>query len=155
MHGKILRYSTQTKNGVVTNASKKIFELRGNSWHDPKMMPSVGMFVEFRCDDNGYTIVDCRASSYQSFPEGGLVREIDFWRTNTDEELKAKEADAKANITKQIFAKTNYAKLNAIELSTTPQECIKDFFRSFFCNYTPLTCWIQVSFCINWHIVVW
>ena len=132
MHGKILRYSTQTKNGVVTNASKKIFELRGNSWHDPKMMPSVGMLVEFRCDDNGYTIVDCRASSYQSFPEGGLLREIDFWRTNTDEELKAKEADAKANIAKQIFAKTNYVKLNKIELSASAQECIKDFFRDEF-----------------------
>ena len=132
MHGKILRYSTQTKNGVVTNASKKIFELRGNSWHDPKMLPSVGMLVEFRCDDNGYTIVDCKASSYQKFPEGGLIREIDFWRTNTDYELKAKEADAKAAIAKKIFSQTNYLKLDSIELSLSAQNCIKDFFRDEF-----------------------
>lgn len=133
LHGKILRYSNQTKNGVVSDINKKIFELRANSWHDPRMMPSVGMFVEFRTpDEGGYTIVDCRASSYQSFPEGSLVREIDFWRTNTDEELKQKEADAKAAIAKEIFTKTNYAKLESIELSADAQESIREHFRDEF-----------------------
>lgn len=132
MHGKILRYSNQTKNGVIVNASKKIFELRGSSWHDPKMMPSTGMLVEFRLDDNGYAITDCKASKYQTFPEDGLIREIDFWRTNTDDELKSKEADARANIAKQIFTETNYLKLNVIELSKQIPDTIKDYFRDEF-----------------------
>ncbi|TLD96056.1 hypothetical protein LS71_007365 [Helicobacter jaachi] len=132
MHGKILRYSNQTKNGVVVNASKKIFELRNTSWHDQRMMPSAGMLVEFRLDDGGYVITDCKASRYQSFPEGGLIREIDFWRTNTDDELKSKEADAKAAIAKQIFAETNYLKLNSIQLSTPIPESIKEYFQEEF-----------------------
>lgn len=118
---------------MVSDINKKIFELRANSWHDPRMMPAVGMFVEFRCaDEGGYTIVDCRASSYQSFPEGSLVREIDFWRTNTDDELRQKESDAKAAIAKEIFAKTNYAKLEGIEVSTDAQACIREHFRDEF-----------------------
>lgn len=118
---------------MVSDINKKIFELRANSWHDPRMMPAVGMFVEFRCaDEGGYTIVDCRASSYQSFPEGSLVREIDFWRTNTDDELRQKESDAKAAIAKEIFAKTNYAKLESIEVSTDAQACIREHFRDEF-----------------------
>lgn len=132
MHGKILRYSNQTKNGVVVNASKKIFELRNTSWHDQKIMPSAGMLVEFRLDDSGYVITDCKASRYQSFPEGGLIREIDFWRTNTDEELRAKETDAKATIAKKIFAETNYLKLNSIQISTPIQETIKEYFKEEF-----------------------
>lgn len=132
MHGKILRYSNQTKNGVVVNASKKIFELRNTSWHDQKMMPSAGMLVEFRLDDSGYVITDCKASRYQSFPEGALIREIDFWRTNTDDELKGKEADAKTAIAKRIFAETNYLKLASIQLSTPIQETIKEYFREEF-----------------------
>lgn len=132
MHGKILRYSTQTKNGVVVNASKKIFELRNTSWHDQRMMPSTGMLVEFRLDDGGYTITDCKASKYQQFPEEGLIREIDFWRTNTDEELKSKEADARTAIAKQIFNETNYVKLNSIQLSSPIPDTIKDYFRDEF-----------------------
>lgn len=139
MHGKILRYSTQTKNGVVVNASKKIFELRNTSWHDQRMMPSAGMLVEFRLDDGGYVITDCKASRYQSFPEGGLIREIDFWRTNTDDELKSKESDAKAAIAKQIFSETNYLKLNSIQLSTPIPATIKEYFQEEFRSLTSIT----------------
>lgn len=132
VHGKILRYSNQTKNGVVVNASKKIFELRSKSWHDQRMMPSAGMLVEFRLDEGGYVITDCKASKYQSFPENGLIREIDFWRTNTDDELKSKEQDAKAAIAKQIFTETNYLKLNSIQLSAPIPETIKNYFQDEF-----------------------
>ncbi len=132
MHGKILRYSNQTKNGVIINANKKIFELRGKNWHDQRMMPSTGMLVEFRLDDDGNIVTSCKASKYQHFPEGGLLREIDFWRTNTDEELKSKESDAQGNIAKQIFEETDYYKLNSIELSTPIQDTIKNYFQAEF-----------------------
>ena len=132
MHGKISRYSVRTKSGTVINASKKIFELPATSWHDPKMLPQVGLFVEFRCSDNGYTILDCRASSYQDFPKNSVIKEIDFWRTKTDEELKAKEAQIKANIIRKICMYTNYFKLVEIGLDKTHQDCIKSFFRDGF-----------------------
>ncbi len=132
MHGKILRYSNQTKNGVIINANKKIFELRGKNWHDQRMMPSTGMLVEFRLDDDGNIVTSCKASKYQHFPEGGLLREIDFWRTNTDEELKSKESDVQGNIAKQIFEETDYYKLNSIELSTPIQDTIKNYFQAEF-----------------------
>ena len=127
-----MRYSNQTKNGVIINANKKIFELRGKNWHDQRMMPSTGMLVEFRLDDDGNIVTSCKASKYQHFPEGGLLREIDFWRTNTDEELKSKESDAQGNIAKQIFEETDYYKLNSIELSTPIQDTIKNYFQAEF-----------------------
>lgn len=132
MHGKILRYSSQTKNGVIINANKKIYELREKHWHDQRMMPIAGMLVEFRLDDGNDRVTSCKASKYQSFPEGGLIREIDFWRTNTDDELKSKEIDAKAAIAKQIFTETNYLKLNSIQISTPIPETIKSYFQDEF-----------------------
>lgn len=117
---------------MIINASKKIYELRGANWHDRRLMPATGMLVEFRLDDGGVIVTDCRASKYQSFPEGGLLREIDFWRTNTDDELKSKESDAKANIAKQIFTETDYFKLESIELSTAIPDTIKNYFQEEF-----------------------
>lgn len=62
MHGKILRYSSQTKNGVIINVNKKIFELREKNWHDQRMIPSAGMLVEFRLDDEGNDrVTSCKA----------------------------------------------------------------------------------------------
>lgn len=133
MHGKILRYSSQTKNGVIINVNKKIFELREKNWHDQRMIPSAGMLVEFRLDDEGNDrVTSCKASKYQHFGEGDLVREIDFWRTNTDEELKDKESNAREAIAKQIFAETNYLKLNSIQISTPIADAIKNYFREEF-----------------------
>ena len=118
---------------MIINATKKIFELRDKNWHDKRVMPSAGLLVEFRLDeDNDSRVTSCKASKYQAFPEGGLVREIDFWRTNTDDELKSKESDAKANIAKKIFEETDYYKLETIEISTSIQDTIKDYFREEF-----------------------
>lgn len=129
MHGKILRYSNQTRNGVIINVNKKIFELRLSNWHDRKMMPATGMLVEFRLDESGQNVADCHASAYQSFPEGGLLKETDFWRTDTDEELRSKESDARAEMAKTIFEETDYSKLSEIEISMSIQDTIKEYFR--------------------------
>lgn len=78
MHGKITRYTATTGSGVIMNASKKIFELKKDSWHDGRNRPAVGMYVEFRTNDGGIQVTDARASKYQSFPPDALIREIDF-----------------------------------------------------------------------------
>ena len=62
MHGRISRYSMATGSGVVTNYSKKIFELRKEHWHDRKLLPAAGMYVEFRLDESGH-IVDAHSSA--------------------------------------------------------------------------------------------
>ncbi|PAF48407.1 hypothetical protein BKH46_00390 [Helicobacter sp. 12S02634-8] len=128
MHGKIIRYSISIGSGVVTNASKKIFELRKESWHDTRFLPAVGMYVEFRCDSNGYSITDAKASNYQDFPPEALIKEIDFWKTDTDEELKQKEQDLQNQITQKIYKETNYATLRAIAASSSVQDCLKEYF---------------------------
>ncbi|PAF49927.1 hypothetical protein BKH41_01090 [Helicobacter sp. 12S02232-10] len=128
MHGKILRYSISTGSGVVTNASKKIFELRKESWHDTRFLPVVGMFVEFRCDTNGYSITDAKASYYQEFPLNGIIKENDFWKTNTDEELKQKEQDTRNQMVQKIFKETNYFALKTIETTSSIQDCLKEYF---------------------------
>ncbi|PAF44243.1 hypothetical protein [Helicobacter sp. 11S02596-1] len=128
MHGKILRYSISTGSGVVTNASKKIFELRKESWHDTRFLPVVGMLVEFRCNTNGYSITDAKASYYQDFPPNGIIKEIDFWKSDTDEELKQKEQDTRNQIAQKIFKETNYFTLKTIEITSPVQDCIKEYF---------------------------
>ena len=128
MHGKITRYTATTGSGVVMNASKKIFELKKESWHDGRNRPAVGMYVEFRTNDGGVLITDARASKYQDFPPDSLIREIDFWKSNTDEELQNKEAELRAKEIQKVFAKTNYMKLETIEIDRSVQDCIKEYF---------------------------
>ncbi|RDU72711.1 hypothetical protein CQA66_03685 [Helicobacter aurati] len=128
MHGKITRYTATTGSGVIMNASKKIFELKKDSWHDGRNRPAVGMYVEFRTGENGIQVTDARASKYQEFAPDSLIREIDFWKSNTDEELKNKEAELRAKETQKIFAQTNYLKLQEIELNRSIQDCIKEYF---------------------------
>ncbi|RDU67119.1 hypothetical protein CQA53_02380 [Helicobacter didelphidarum] len=128
MHGKITRYTATTGSGVIMNASKKIFELKKDSWHDGRNRPAVGMYVEFRTNDNGILVTDARASKYQEFPPDALIREIDFWKSNTDEELKNKESELRAKEIQKVFAQTNYLKLQSIEINRSVQDCIKEYF---------------------------
>ena len=128
MHGKITRYTATTGSGVIMNASKKIFELKKESWHDGRNRPAVGMYVEFRTNDGGIQVTDARASVYQEFPPEALIREIDFWKSNTDEELKNKEAELRVKEMQKIFAQTNYLKLENIEITKSVQDCIKEYF---------------------------
>lgn len=128
MHGKITRYTATTGSGVIMNASKKIFELKKESWHDGRNRPAVGMYVEFRTNDGGIQVTDARASKYQSFPPDALIREIDFWKSNTDEELQNKESELRTKEVQKIFAQTNYLKLTEIEINRSVQDCIKEFF---------------------------
>ncbi|PAF41884.1 hypothetical protein [Helicobacter sp. 11S03491-1] len=139
MHGKILRYSISTGSGVVTNSSKKIFELRKESWHDTRFLPVVGMYVEFRCDTNGYSITNAKASYYQDFPPDSLIKEADFWKSNTDEELKQKEQDIRNQIVQKIFKETNYFTLKSIEPSSSVQDCLKEYFTQEFSAINTIT----------------
>lgn len=127
MHGRISRYSMATGSGVVTNYSKKIFELRKEHWHDRKLLPAAGMYVEFRLDESGH-IVDAHSSAYQEFGADSLIKEMDFWKTDTDEELRTKEADLRNQIAENIFKQTNYLEMKSIEPSVSIEDCLKEYF---------------------------
>lgn len=129
MHGKILRYAISTGNGVVTNYSKKIFELKKDAWHDNHMLPTAGLYVEFRTRNDGYVIQSARASAWQEFPPGSAIREVDFWKSDTDEELFSMELDARNKITTKIYKETNYYALKSIEPVNTVAECVNLYFK--------------------------
>lgn len=127
MHGKILRYSLATGIGVVSNHSKKIFELRKESWHDTRYLPTAGMLIEFRCNNNGF-IVNAKASVYQSFPQDSFIKESDFWKTETDEELLYKEQEMHDLLVQKIFKETNYFAIKKIPLSLSIDKSIEKYF---------------------------
>ena len=127
MHGKILRYSLATGVGVITNQSKKIFELRKESWHDTRYLPTPGMFVEFRCNNSGY-IVDAKASEYQGFPPDSLIKETDFWKTESDDELRYKEQGIRDAIVQKIFKETNYFTIKEVPLSISVNKSLEKYF---------------------------
>lgn len=127
MHARINRYSMATGSGVVTNYSKKIFELRKENWHDKKMLPSAGMYIECRVDDHG-NILDAHSSAYQDFKEDSWVKEIDFWKTDTDEELRTLEQDRQNKSAEEIFNKTDYLTMTSIEVTTSTDECLNSYF---------------------------
>ncbi len=129
MHGRISRYSMTTGSGVVVNYSKKIFELRKEHWHDRKMLPAAGMYVECRLDDNGL-ITDAHSSAYQEFSKDSLIKEIDFWKTDTDEELRTKEADLLNKYAEEIFEQTDYLSMQTIKISSPIKECLRKYFAS-------------------------
>ncbi len=127
MHGRISRYSMSTGSGVVTNYSKKIFELRKENWHDRKLLPAAGMYIEFRLNESG-VIVDAHSSVYQDFPPDSLIKEIDFWKTDSDEELQAKESELRIQHAEEIFKQTNYLEMKQINVSISIDDCLAEYF---------------------------
>lgn len=127
MHGRITRYTMATESGVIVNYSKKIFELRKECWQDRKFLPVSGMFVEFSVDNSG-RITNAHSSKFQDFGEGSLLKEMDFWKTNTDEELKAIESDRLNKQAEEIFAKTDYLNMKSISLTQGAEECVREHF---------------------------
>ncbi|CBG39833.1 hypothetical protein [Helicobacter mustelae] len=127
VHGKILKYSAASGIGLIVNHSKKIFEFRKDSWRDSKHLPVPGMLVEFRHNTNGY-VTHAKASVYQGFSEDFHIQEIDFWKTDTDEELANKEYEFKADIIEKIFKQTNFFTIQDIPLDVSIEKCIEKYF---------------------------
>ncbi|PZT47872.1 hypothetical protein B6S12_06830 [Helicobacter valdiviensis] len=127
MHGKIVRYLNSNGKGVVINVSKMLFEFTKETWHDKKVIPMVGMFVEFRCNDN-HQVTDCRVSKFQEFSKNSLLKESNFWHSESDEELETLEANLRDARVQQIYKNTDYDTLNAVPLTIKITEAIKKYF---------------------------
>ncbi|RAX58165.1 hypothetical protein CCZ01_03570 [Helicobacter monodelphidis] len=126
MHGKIVSYQDFTGRGVVINISKTLFDFNKESWHDPKIVPTVGLYVEYRAD--GQRVTDIHSSKFQNFSDEALIREYDFWRTETDDQLEEITEKARMNTIKAIYRTTNYANLQDIDVTITVAQAIKNYF---------------------------
>ena len=87
MHGKISFYSAKNQSGTIIDKNKRIYELRASGWHDPSTIPSNGLYVAFRLDENG-KVSDCKASKYQDFKSEPYICEAEFWDSEDDEALE-------------------------------------------------------------------
>ncbi|MCI5969513.1 hypothetical protein [Helicobacter sp.] len=131
MHGRIVRYLNSNGKGVVINASKMLFDFNKETWHDKKVMPMVGMYVEFRCNE-AHQITDCKVSKFQEFGGNTMVSEADFWRYDTDEELLTLQSNARDAIVQKIYKSTDYTKIKEIPLTIKLVETIKNYFHQEF-----------------------
>ncbi|MDE5602934.1 MAG: hypothetical protein K2I71_03310, partial [Helicobacter sp.] len=118
MHGRIVRYLSSNGRGVVINASKMLFEFTKETWHDKKVIPMEGMFVEFRCNEINQ-ITDCKVSKFQEFGGNTFISELDFWHNETDEQLETIQSNKRDLVIQKIYKITNYDKIKEIPLSVS------------------------------------
>lgn len=126
MHGKIVTFQDATGKGVVINHFKKLFSFSRATWHDPKALPTKGLLVEYRADND--QILDIHASRYQDFSEDSLVSENDFWHTETDDELADKEEKKRFAKINDVYKSTDYATLNDVPISLPIAQSVKNYF---------------------------
>ena len=131
MHGRIVRYLNSNGKGVVINASKMLFDFNKETWHDKKVMPMVGMYVEFRCNEI-HQITDCKVSKFQEFGGNTMISESDFWHHDTDEELLTLQSNARDVIVQKIYKNTDYTKITEIPLTIKLIETLKSYFHQEF-----------------------
>lgn len=132
MHGKIVQYSHSTGVGIIINASKKLFDFKSSSWHDSTKIPEIGLFVEFRIEDESSSnnVIDVRSSKYQEFNEGSIIKEKDFWKTNSDSDLEKLESNIFDDIVAQTYKSTDYSTLDKIQTSISINKFIEYHFEN-------------------------
>lgn len=126
MHGKIMVYVDATGRGTVINLAKTFFEFNKHAWHDKRSMPTVGMFVEFRSD--GKHITDLHPSKFQEFSDNDFIKERDFWKTESDDELEDLRLARRDAYVQELYRETNYDELDKIALNLTIPQAIQRYF---------------------------
>lgn len=126
MHGKIVSFQGSTGRGVITTMAKKLYEFNKAAWHDKRVIPAIGMFVEFRAETSFAS--DAHASKFQTFNEQSVVSEYDFWHTDSDEELETLEETKKFEYVESIYTKTDYNTIEEIVSLMTVADAVKGYF---------------------------
>lgn len=128
MHGKITYFSSQNGLGTITNKHKRVFELKKKNWHDPKTIPSSGMYVVFRYDERE-GVTDCKASYCQSFENNLFLKESDFWDSEDDEMLKDIEERRQEELVLLEMGKIDLKKLKIIKPNRSLTNCLQNYFQ--------------------------
>ncbi len=119
-------YVDGTGRGTVINLAKTFFEFNKHVWHDKRSMPTVGMLVEFRSD--GKHITDLRPSKFQEFEENDFIKERDFWKTNSDNELEDLRLARRDAYVQELYRQTDYDQFEKIPLNKTIPQTIQKYF---------------------------
>lgn len=126
-----MQYSHTTGAGIIINAHKKLFDFKLIHWHDKTRIPEMDLLVEFRTDsENNTSVVYIKSSKYQEFSQDSIIKERDFWKTQTDEELEKLEIAVFEGLVEQTYKKTDYAILNNIKPSISVDSFIEYHFEN-------------------------
>lgn len=130
MHGRIVQYSHATGIGIIINIHKKLFDFKLLNWHDKTRIPETNLLVEFRVDDESNNVIYVKSSKYQEFDKDSIIKERDFWKTATDEELEKLEQNVFEELIAKTCKDTDYAILSSIKTSISIEKFIEYHFES-------------------------
>ena len=131
MHGRIVQYSHSTGSGIIINNHKKLFDFKLINWHDKTRIPEINLLVEFKCDeDNNLSVISVKSSHYQAFGKDSIIKEADFWRTLSDDELEKLELGVFEDLIAKVCKETNYEALSDIKPSISIENFIKYHFEA-------------------------
>lgn len=128
MHGRIVQYSHSTGIGIIINNHKKLFDFKLINWHDKTRIPEINLLVEFKCDDESNSVISVKSSKYQEFNKDSIIKESDFWKTITDDELEKLELGVFEDLIAKVCEETDYVIINDIKPSITIENFIQYHF---------------------------
>lgn len=130
MHGRIVQYSHSTGSGIIINNHKKLFDFKLINWHDKTRIPEINLLVEFKCDDDNLSVISVKSSNYQEFGKDSIIKEVDFWRTISDDELEKLELGVFEDLIAKVCKETNYENLSDIKPSISIENFIQYHFEA-------------------------
>lgn len=130
MHGRIVQYSHSTGSGIIINNHKKLFDFKLINWHDKTRIPEINLLVEFKCDDDNLSVISVKSSNYQEFGKDSIIKEVDFWRTLSDDELEKLELGVFEDLIAKVCKETNYEHLSDIKPSISIENFIQYHFEA-------------------------
>lgn len=130
MHGRIVQYSHTTGSGIIINNHKKLFDFKLINWHDKTRIPEINLLVEFKCDDDNLSVISVKSSHYQEFGKDSIIKEADFWRTLSDDELEKLEFGVFEDLITKVCKETNYEILSDIKPSISIENFIEYHFEA-------------------------
>lgn len=130
MHGRIVQYSHTTGVGIIINHHRKLFDFKLSKWQDKTRIPEIDLLVDFKLDEDTSNITFVVGSKYQNFTKDSIVKEKDFWNTNTDEELERLEQGVFEDLVAKTVKETDYMAMSDIK----PSIAIDSFIMYHFSN---------------------
>ena len=128
MHGRIVQYSHSTGIGIIINHHRKLFDFKLSKWQDKTRIPEIDLLVDFKLDEDTNKVSFIVSSKYQNFTQDSVVKEKDFWNTNTDEELERVESGIFEDLVAKTVKETDYMAMNEIKPSITIEHFIEYHF---------------------------
>lgn len=128
MHGRIVQYSHSTGVGIIINHHRKLFDFKLSKWQDKTRIPEMDLLVDFKLDEDTNKVSYIVSSKYQEFSSDSIVKEKDFWNTNSDEELERIESGMFEEMVAKTVKETDYIIISDIKPSITIENFMKYHF---------------------------